>query len=72
MTQTYQLAAMAKMSRKPMRRKDSKLFAETHSVENVIVRTRCVCKEWRGGNGSIATLYERSFRYRITPANVNV
>jgi hypothetical protein len=40
-TQTYQLAAMAKMSRNPMNKKDSMLFAETRSVEKIIVRTSC-------------------------------
>ena len=43
LTQTYQLAAMAKMSRKPMKRKDSMLFADTRSVENTIVLTNCPC-----------------------------
>lgn len=38
-TQTYQLAAIAKMRRNPMKRKDSKLFAETRSVEKIIVLT---------------------------------
>jgi len=37
--QTYQLAAMAKMSKKPMKRKDSTLFAEIRSVEKIMVRT---------------------------------
>lgn len=37
--QTYQLAARAKMRRKPMKRKDSKLFAETRSVEKIMVLT---------------------------------
>lgn len=37
-TQTYQLAAMAKMRRNPMKRNDSKLFADTRSVEKIMVR----------------------------------
>ena len=43
LTQTYQLAAMAKMSRKPMNKNDSRLFAETRSVEKIIVLTSCPC-----------------------------
>jgi hypothetical protein len=38
-TQTYQLAAMAKMSKKPIKRKDSMLFADTRSEEKIMVRT---------------------------------
>lgn len=34
---------MANMSMKPMNRNDSKLFAETRSVENIIVRTSWPC-----------------------------
>jgi len=41
--QTYQLAAIAKMSKKPMNKKLSKLLAETRSVEKIIVRTSCPC-----------------------------
>lgn len=37
--QTYQLAAMAKIRRNPMKRKDSKLLAVTRSVEKIMVRT---------------------------------
>lgn len=39
LVQTYQLAAIAKMRRKPMKRNDSKLFADTRSVEKIMVRT---------------------------------
>lgn len=41
LTQTYQLAAMAKIRRNPMKRNDSKLFADTRSVEKIMVRTSC-------------------------------
>jgi hypothetical protein len=41
LTQTYQLAAIAKISKNPMNRNDSKLFAETRSVEKIMVRTSC-------------------------------
>lgn len=34
---------MAKMSRKPMNKNDSTLFAETRSVEKIIVLTSCPC-----------------------------
>jgi len=34
---------MAKMSKKPRKRKDSRLFAETRSVEKIIVLTSCPC-----------------------------
>ena len=34
---------MAKMSKNPMNKKDSKLFAETRSVEKIMVRTSCPC-----------------------------
>ena len=43
LTQTYQLAAIAKMSKNPMNKKLSKLLAETRSVEKIIVRTSCPC-----------------------------
>ena len=43
LTQTYQLAAIAKMSKKPMNKKLSKLLAETRSVEKIIVRTSWPC-----------------------------
>ena len=36
--QTYQLAAIAKINKNPMKRNKSKLFAGTHSVEIFIVR----------------------------------
>ena len=37
--QTYQLAAIAKINKDPMKTNDSKLFADTRSVENIVVRT---------------------------------
>jgi hypothetical protein len=39
LTQTYQLAAIAKMRRNPMKRNDSTLFAEIRSVEKIMVLT---------------------------------
>jgi hypothetical protein len=39
LTQTYQLAAIAKMRRNPMKRNDSMLFAEIRSVEKIMVLT---------------------------------
>ena len=41
--QTYQLAAIAKINKNPIKRNDSKLFADTLSVENIIVRTSWPC-----------------------------
>ena len=42
-THTYQLAAIAKMRRDPMKRKDSRLLALTRSVLKSIVRTSWPC-----------------------------
>jgi hypothetical protein len=39
LTQTYELAAMAKINRNPMNKNASKVLAETRSVEKIMVRT---------------------------------
>jgi len=41
--QTYQLAATAKIRRNPMNKNASRLFAETRSVEKIMVLTSCPC-----------------------------
>jgi hypothetical protein len=43
LTQTYQLAAIAKINKHPIKRKLSILFVDTLSVLNIMVRTSCPC-----------------------------
>ena len=43
LTQTYQLATIAKINKNPIKRKLSILFADTLSGLNILVRTSCPC-----------------------------